>query len=895
MSSTPLYKRLKSNGSSIYVFPSAAEDISAAYQNENYRMYFSKYTLLDLPSENTLNPGGTQAVPTYFDFSTFSTINNTGSIDYKDAMIESLRNYVANHEVSLRESRLNNTEYYYDTTALETTTEKIFWKWCKKLNIIDFEPAVAQDEYFENLTEFNRVNQNDDSYFPEYLWKEREVTNYDIINYYTTASPTYVNYLELAFSTITNYREGDIIDFSNMEGPLMGLTISTSVLDVTTTGNSQTIIVDYPNVFISSSTASNYGDTVLNYHKLVQYIGEVNGVSNVQEANKAYTEVYANVPDHTGQTPDVLFRTKPDTNYRPNLIFPIIPGQYQPEIMGSELFSSPIVSDPTEYPGSYYGQFDTIDFTYVVEPGDSLRRSGRFYGVTGDINQPAFDGSTLDGVVMDFNTDHYAKMNITDREVTNFDQFNALVVNNQPPNDFEFNAVLWYYTIEDFDGNKVTNLYGISFLNNPDNNSNQEEVGIRFPLYDKYVVNGTQDGSAYSFGLNLNFNIVHDNPVEAYNPEAINSLFSMNLFNEAMKRLGSVNDSFLTIIGENDNLKAELLNIKQLLYTQTDLTTINSRINNLDQLLKLYSTQQIVDSDTIGVEVLDDSPSSLRLNNLDRNYYSVNKFLSSEMYDTTGSIPVNVTPPANKNFLLNIVNNDEVSLSLPNNDKLTLLMTTDLVYKQSVDVVITGTEASSENKKLDIYITTVNPIQTSTQSTVIETVTPPVETLLVGDVDLPVFYNVQTSQPNSASTWSDFSFPIDFNQNITLLSGNLLEMTLSSNSLITQNSINPGDQLVLNNMFVGTQSVFDFSGQYSVDDVTGSTIRFDISSNNEFVSYLNTQVLPFSIHTPTATNLSNNPYISLNKGYKITITRISDEDDIQLSEKYMVDVRNLEY
>jgi len=391
--------------------------------------------------------------------------------------------------------------------------------------------------------------------------------------------------------------------------------------------------------------------------------------------------------------------------------------------------------------------------------------------------------------------------------------------------------------------------------------------------------------------LNLNFNIVHDNPVEAYNPEAINSLFSMNLFNEAMKRLGSVNDSFLTIIGENDGLKEELSNIKQLVYTQTDLNTINNRISNLDQLLKIYSTQQIVDSDTIGVEVIDDSPSSLRLNNIDRNYLTINKFLTSEMYNTTGSIPVNITPPQNKNFLLNIVNSDEVNVNL--SDKLTLLMTKDLVYRQSVDIVITGTEASSENKKLDIYITTINPIQSLTQSTTVAT--PPVETLLIGDVNLPVFYNVSTAQPNSASTWSDFSFPIDFNQDIILLSGNLLEMTLDSNSLITQNSINPGDQLVLNNMFIGTQSVFDFSGQYVVNDVTGSSIRFDISSNDEFVSYLNSQVLPFSIHTPTVTNLSNNPYISLNKGYKITITRISAEDEIELSEKYMVDVRNLEY
>jgi ribonuclease HI len=50
--------------------------------------------------------------------------------------VESLRNYVANHEVTIKESKLNNTEYYYNNLELSTTTEKIFWKWCKKLNLI---------------------------------------------------------------------------------------------------------------------------------------------------------------------------------------------------------------------------------------------------------------------------------------------------------------------------------------------------------------------------------------------------------------------------------------------------------------------------------------------------------------------------------------------------------------------------------------------------------------------------------------------------------------------------------------------------------------------------------------------------------------------------------------
>jgi hypothetical protein len=896
---TPLYKKLKDNGTSFYAFPGAAEDISAAYQNQNYKMYFSKYTLLDFPKENLVNLGGTQAQHTYFDFGTFSGIAPSLASTYKDRVIESLRNYVGNHEVSLRESRLNNTEYYYDTRALETTSEKIFFKWCKKLNLIDFEPAVPQDEYFDTLTEFDRNNQNDDSYFPEYLWKEREIVEWSVVDYFQTSSPLFTGFLELETTVVTNIQVGDIIDMTDFEGPLTTeifgsptwFSVTTEVLDVTTSGGQQNIIVDI-STFVSGGPNVNIGTIKVVYNKLIQYIGEVNGVSNVQEANKAYTEVYAHIPDHTGQTPDILFRTKPDINYKPNLVFPIIPAQYQPEIIGAELFSSPIVSNPTEYPGSYYAQFDTIDFTYEVESGDSVRRSGRFYGVTGDINTPATSGKSLDGVIIDFNNDHYAKMNINDREVSNFDEFNALEINNSPATDFEFNAILWYYTVEDQNGNKITNLYGVSFLDNPENNPKDEEVDIRFPVYKKLVTNGSQDGTSYAFGLNLNFNIIHDNPQEAYNPEAINSLFSMNLYNEAMRRLSSVNESFLNIISDNIELKDEVTNIKQLLYSQTDLDMINAKISNLEDLLKLYSTMQITTSETIEVEYTTTSPATVKLNNIDRNYHSIDKYLSSNMYNTNGAIPINITPPQNKNFLINIHNDDTVDLDLLNDDKLSVLFTTDLQYKQSIDILITGDEISTENKKLDIYITTVNPLNSSTAS---EIVSEPIETLLISDIDLPVLYNNNTSQPNSASTWKGFDFNIDFTSNITLQSGYLIDFILDANANIVNNAIKVGDVLVLNNMFVGTASVFDFSGQYKVEAVNGTTLTINISDNAEFVSYFDTLTLPFALHSSTTTFLSNNPYFSLNKGYKISVTRISSADNILLTDKYSVNIQDAQY
>jgi hypothetical protein len=907
MASTPLYKFLKNSGTSFYAFPGAAEDISAAYQNSNYKMYFSKFALLNFPKRNLT--AGTMSNKIYFDFdnSFQKSINATPPGSFSDSIIESLRNYVANQEVVIRESRLNNTKYYYDTNALETPTEKVFFKWCKKLGLMDFEPATPDDEYFSNLADFQRNNINDDEYFPEYLWKEREVIPWNTFSYYESGVAGYAGYLEIEFLGNTNFRVGDKIKIYNVSNSTIYQNgfynnellnsqyfegVQTDILYITPAGatQGQKIVVDI-NTNIGQEFETT-GQAELVYNRLVQYIGEVSGVSNVQEANRNYTEVFAHIPDHVGQTPDILFRTMVDVNYKPNLTFPILPSQYQPEILGAELFSSPIVSSPQNYPGSYFAQFDTPDFTYETETGDSLRRSGAYFGVSGDINNPIVNGSLIDGISLDFNTSHYVKMNIFNRVLTNFDQFNALEINNEPPTDFEFNAILWYYTVQkqDANGNQIikTNLYGISFLDHPDNNPIDEEIGLRFPIYKKLVSNGQQDGTSYAFSLNLNFNILNDNPQQTYNPEAINSLFGMNLFNQAMARLAATNDNFLNIIAEQGRVRDEILNLKQLLYTQTDINTINAKIGNLENLLRLYSTNQIQSSTSISVTT-QGSPASIQLFNIEPFYDTINSINTTSLYTIDGIIPLNINVPQNKTFLLIVENNDEVDVTLPNNDNLTIVIDRDLDFKQTMEIMVIGSEFASQNKKLDIFINSTVPSVTGGNAT---TTT---EVLLIGDIDLPVYYNTTYQLPNPAFLWKDFNFNIDFSQTIQYTIGDILEVPFQGNSSILNNSLKPGDVIQLNNFYVGTSSVYDFSGQYRIDSlggVTSSYVYFDVSTNPDLVAYGASSSLPLYIHGTASTLLSNNPYFSLNKGKRIKVTRISSSN-VGLSQKYHIDVEDI--
>ena len=916
MASTPLYKSLKPNGTSFYAFPSAAEDISASYQNPLYKMYFSKYVLVNFPKQNLIS--GTISKPLYWDFDNAFSKSGiaTPVTNFAEGVVESLRNYVANHEVVLRESRLNSNEYNYKTESLETTSEKIFFKWCRKLNLIDFEPADPKDEYVGNLADFsaNSLGQGATDFFDEQLWKERTTKSYYGVNFKQSGLPApFSNLLEVDFegpdTELTNFKVGDIVNLSGVEivsilneiddyGYTAETGLNLEVLEVIAPSGStagQTVVFDIGFGTNVNDSGNRIGTFKLVYNKLIQYIGEVNGLSNVQEANRAYTEVYAHIPDHTGQTPDILFRTMVDYNYGPNLTYPILPRQYQSEIMGAETFNSPIVSDPQDYPGSYYGQFDTNDFTYETSTGDSQRRSGDYFGVTGDTSVPVYDGSSLDGLNIDFDYRHYAKMNtpksVTGRNLTTFDEFNSLAVNEEVPQDFEFNAILWYYTVEkettNADGttnfSSATNLYGISFLNHPDQNQTEGETSLRFPTYKKLVANDTkqQDGTSYAFNLLLNFNIINDNTVPAYNPEAINSQFNMIRFNEAMQRLASFNDSFVNIIADNFLFKEELQNIKTLLYTQTDINVLNSKIQNLENLLRLYSTMQITDTTSVRSRLIPGSPPQIALETVDTPYSEIRVVNTSSMYNAQGSVPVVLNVPFNKKFLIQIVNNDEVELELPQGQKLTLVMDKDLDLRQSMDLNIVPSQFSSENKKLDVFIRTNFSGITS-------------ETLLLGDIDLPVSYNKDLGLQNSAYLWKSSNLDIDFTKPINLLQDNLLEVAFEGDVNILSNTLKVGDSYVMNNLFVGTSSVYDFSGQYKVASVTGITssyVVFDVSPNNSLVDFSSSVTLPYEIHGTGSTTLSNIPYLSLNKGKKLTLTRISNSTNLE--ERYYIEVNDI--
>lgn len=931
--STPLFKALK-KGYTTYSFPSASEDISLAYQNENYKMNFSKFVLLklDLSKMDLENTD-------VFNTESPNVITNKG-----DLLVNHLRNYIANQEVVIRETLLNNNTNFYDPNELNTVSERVFFKWLRKTGLIQFEPALPNDEYIDS-TDFAIDENLPIDYFKEYLWKERTPIDYIVSNIQQETFDTATidpfdnvakDIFKVVLSTSTNIKPNDRIRMTSNGNINIGfkgdkdftvIRIETDDFggSVTDKNNVVYILSDTQLIWNNFATAS----IKLIYERVVKYIGEISSINNVQDKDKSYTEVTAYIPDQNGQTPDILFRIKSDLNYSPSLQYPILPSQDQPEIVGGEQFESPINLKPSDFPGDQYAYFDS-DQKYINSSGLKDRQSGEYYGINETSRNadrvveapfvyPEFDGSNLDGVTIDFDPLHYVKMNLATKKSTNFDQFNAQSFNNEAPKDFEFNVILWYYQIDDktkinqtettsttvtdttntttttttnivtkqvdkvnLDEHIAMNLYGISILNPLNESTNNIDT------YPKLVANGKQDGLSYIFNLNLNFNITNENPIEYFDPNKVYSEFGFDLYNSIMRRVSYTNDVFLNMSADVVNLRTDLDNLTGLLYNQTDLRIINNKIESLYNTLNLYKRNQITDSDSIKVS-LDEStnPPQLKLISTDSRYGNIIKYPVSLLYDKSTNKVLNnrITVTTGKDFMINIINDDTADITLDNN--LNIILDRDLDYKQTCDIIIYSNGSSKFNKKINISIN-------SSLVTNIDTIR---GYQLLNGIDLPIDLNLNPNivVDGISKRWKNF--PLIYPQSIGMKKiGDIYYVVLTIEDMKI-NSFKTGDTIYLDNFLLVKKDNIDvpiisnISGQYTiVGDIINNQINFQITDSNFKKLYDELRKTDNNpIITLKSINIEQPCYITYNSGWKISITR-NDRNSTNINDSYLIDI-----
>ena len=892
---TPLYKKMRNKGTSFYAFPNAIKDFSLSTFQDNIKISPSKFVLLNIPKSVT----GTEEDHGVLDFVKSTSPSDFGTelyswdpdgprsnYEYADTLIEGLRNYVANCGTVYRESRITEKKDFYNPAENKTPTEMIFWKWCKKMNIMDFEPCVHKIDWDKNLSDFQNPNAStftNRDYFRKYLWKEREVIEYEVLLTQGSGSVP-----EIKINDIAKFKPGDDIWIygTGYTGTQLDTGVTYSVSNVTFGVDETTLTIDFP----SYTDSNSYNCKVkLDYHRLVQYIGEVQAVSKVQTSENNFTEFTAMIPPHAGASPSVIFEIVHNTNYYPGLELPILADEIQPEINGAEYLSSPIRTNPSDYPGSYFGYYDTVDKTYKNSNGDAVRLSGDYFGILRTYNDglsdddyieklTEFNSDDIDGLALDFNRKHYLKMNIPGSTVKNFDEFNAMVINDEPPKDFEFNAILWYYDIDDGSGFIDTNLYGIEFLNNPDDDFGLNDDKLITPTR-KLVTNDNQDGLSYIFNLNLDFKVDNDSHQIKFDTTSIYNLFGFDLYNNVMANYGKLNRNFMTIIDEFVSINKRLLDIESVMYTQTDFDQIKDRLDSYEELLKLYQTNQVVESDTIAVEIdYTKNYPAIKFNTkyveYDEiyNYYTDDIMMYNVLHENTGltSVAFDLAYPTADPYVGNVRRGSSMKVNVPRKGRTlvniysnivndysgrtcSVVLDNDLSFKQSMDFIV---RADICNRLNDLQINIMFDDGTGKGKK---------ESLLIDPFDLPIDVSVYNIDSPEDSTFNN-SYYYDIDTYVdSIITGTTTEIDINEDLFAV------GDWVYIDSLLLMSGStLMDMSGLYYVSGKTGIQLYIDWDTENYNVS------------------LVGKPKIAYYKGIKISLLRIDNSLTSDMNHRYLI-------
>ena len=142
MATTPLIKTPQADGGTFYTFSSSARDLSRTLNNDDLKLVFSKFVLLNLPDFDRLDPTTFSQYQNYMQFDTVdgAIVNGGLAGDPNVSFTQSLQNYALNLE------ELIISDVSYDNTTNLTVTERVFFKWLKECGAIRFREATALEK-----------------------------------------------------------------------------------------------------------------------------------------------------------------------------------------------------------------------------------------------------------------------------------------------------------------------------------------------------------------------------------------------------------------------------------------------------------------------------------------------------------------------------------------------------------------------------------------------------------------------------------------------------------------------------------------------------------------------------------------------------------------------------
>ena len=142
MATTPLIKTPQADGGTFYTFSSSAKDLSRTLNNDDLKLVFSNFVLLNLPDMDRLDPTTFSQFQNYMQFDTIDGAIWSGGLkgDPNVNFTESLQNYALNLE------ELIISDVGYDNTTNLTVTERVFFKWLKETGAMRFREATVLEK-----------------------------------------------------------------------------------------------------------------------------------------------------------------------------------------------------------------------------------------------------------------------------------------------------------------------------------------------------------------------------------------------------------------------------------------------------------------------------------------------------------------------------------------------------------------------------------------------------------------------------------------------------------------------------------------------------------------------------------------------------------------------------
>ncbi len=434
--------------------------------------------------------------------------------------------------------------------------------------------------------------------------------------------------------------------------------------------------------FVEESTIDS---GLMRYQRVVEYLGNIDVINNVEKNGHTYTEIYINVPTKVGSTPVCLFEAISDDNYYETMALKgkdeYIDGRtistVHPDGLSLNAFydydRAVSYTDPdanwmnagTGSTNSYFTEPNSFEDTTNSE---IVKKWADYQAVDPGV-QPFTDitylRSHLDGISIDYTPDDYYDIAV-DPKLTNILEYNGSI----KAKDFQFNAVLVYYDIYNAStpSDRVTNLYGVIFLDN----MTPTTTGSYIQRLRKFKPNAITHLNGNSYGLKLN--IKFDTSIDNVGIETIindYSTFSMDLFidastqlQEAAKVLLETQSRFLDVINRvtelenlvftNENvteltarvnaLEANLQNAQLALSDSTTLLDliannsdrINAIVNGSAPLQLQYNTDVIKSG--AGVQVDKSTPNSIKINNTVQNYTLTQLYSDSDFLTEVNSL-----------------------------------------------------------------------------------------------------------------------------------------------------------------------------------------------------------------------------------------------------------------